>query len=304
VSVWAVARHEARRAFAVLDRRTGFALVGVVLLLALSWPLVQSNPVQPQEGLYPVASSPDSPLRAAAESDLRFRFVEGDRSDLEAGRVALALEDDGFAYDRDDQRSRAALIALAQATARWLETRMEVEPDQEAAFPVQVNLLMEAQDLTEAGSPIPTGSVPSPPPSGSATSAPTASQPIVVGNATDEAPRLALRPSQVDPPFPVRSLLLTFAFLIPMNLVAQLSAGSLMAERVRHRGLLLLTTPMSGPQVLMGRVIPHLGITLGVVVVAGLAIGVGWQGFAAALPMVLLVLAIAVVLGLLARNER
>jgi ABC-type Na+ efflux pump permease subunit len=128
--------------------------------------------------------------------------------------------------------------------------------------------------------------------------------PVVVGNATDEEPRLALRPSQVDPPFPVRSLLLTFAFLIPMNLVAQLSAGSLMAERVRHRGLLLLSTPMSGPKILLGRVLPHLGITLGVVLVAGVAIGVGWQGFAAALPMVLLVLAIAVVLGLLARNER
>ncbi|HUR25317.1 MAG TPA: hypothetical protein VM327_04800, partial [Candidatus Thermoplasmatota archaeon] len=190
-------------------------------------------------------------------------------------------------------------------TARWLETRMEQESDQAAAFPVQVNLLMEAQDLTEAGSPIPTGGVPPPPPSSGPTSASlTPSRPVLVGNATDTAPRLALRPSQVDPPFPVRSLLLTFAFLIPMNLVAQLSAGSLMAERVRHRGLLLLTTPMSGPQVLLGRILPHLAITLGVVVVAGFAIGVGWQGFAAALPMVLLVLAIAVVLGLLARNER
>ena len=304
MSVWAVAKHEARRAFAVLDRRTGFAILGVVVLLAASWPLVQSNPVQPQEGLYPVAATPGSPLRDAAASDLRFRFVDGDRSDLAAGRVALVLEDDGYGYDRDDERSRAALIALAQATARWLETRMEVEADQEAAFPIQVNLLMEAQDLTEAGSPIPTGGAPPPPPSGSATSGPTVSQPVVVGNATDEEPRLALRPSQVDPPFPVRSLLLTFAFLIPMNLVAQLSAGSLMAERVRHRGLLLLTTPMSGPQVLLGRVLPHLAITLGVVTVAGIAIGVGWQGFAAALPMVLLVLAIAVVLGLLARNER
>ncbi|HUR25176.1 MAG TPA: hypothetical protein VM327_04075, partial [Candidatus Thermoplasmatota archaeon] len=162
MSVWAVARHEARRAFAVLDRRTGLALAGVVLLLAASWPLVQSNPIQPQEGLYPVAATADSPLRAAAESDLRFRLVEGDRSDLEAGRVTLVLEDDGFAYDPDQERSRAALIALSQATARWLETRMEQESDQAAAFPVQVNLLMEAQDLTEAGSPIPTGGVPPP----------------------------------------------------------------------------------------------------------------------------------------------
>ncbi|MFA5945061.1 MAG: hypothetical protein WC876_11425 [Candidatus Thermoplasmatota archaeon] len=301
MSVWAIARHEARRAFAVLDRRTGLALLGVVVLLAVSWPLVQSNPVQPQEGLYPVAATHESPLRAAAASDLRFRLVDGDRADLDAGRVALVLEDDGFVYDENSERSRAAVIALGQATARWLETRMEDEPDQAAAFPVHVNLLMEAQDLTASGSPIPTGGAPPPPPS---TGPATPSAPVLVSNATDAAPRLALRPSQVDPPFPVRSLLLTFAFLIPMNLVAQLSAGSLMAERVRHRGLLLLTTPMTGPQILLGRVLPHLAITLGVVLVAGVAIGVGWQGFAAALPMVLLVLAIAVVLGLLARNER
>lgn len=301
MSVWAVARHEARRAFAVLDRRTGLALLGVVVLLAASWPLVQSNPVQPQEGLYPVASTPDSPLREAAASDLRFRFVAGGRAELASGRVALVLEDDGFAYDPQAERSRAALIALSQAAARWLETRMELEGDEAAAFPIHVNLLMEAQDLTTAGSPIPTGGTPPPPGS---TGSPIPSAPVVVGNATDTAPRLALRPSQVDPPFPVRSLLLTFAFLIPMNLVAQLSAGSLMAERVRHRGLLLLTTPMSGPKILLGRVLPHLAIALGVVLVAGLAIGVGWQGFAAALPMVLLVLALAVVLGLLARNER
>jgi ABC-type Na+ efflux pump permease subunit len=301
MSVWAVARHEARRAFAVLDRRTGFAMLGVVVLLAVSWPLVESNPVQPQEGIYPVAAREDSTLRAAAASDLRFRLVDGGREDLVAGRVALVLEGDEVLYDDSSERSQAALIALSQATARWLETRMELEGDQEAAFPLQVNVLLEAQDLTEAGSPIPTGGAP--PPS-TTTGPPAPSAPVLVGNATATEPRLNLRPSQVDPPFPVRSLLLTFAFLIPMNLVAQLSAGSLMAERVRHRGLLLLSTPMTGPRILLGRVLPHLGITLGVVLVAGLAIGVGWQGYAAALPMVLLVLAIAVVLGLLARNER
>ena len=34
---------------------------------------------------------------------------------------------------------------------RWLETRMELEADVSAAFPIHVNLLMEAQDLTAAG---------------------------------------------------------------------------------------------------------------------------------------------------------
>jgi len=303
VSAWAIARHEARRAFAVLDKRTGFALLGVVLLLAASWPVVRSHPIQPQEGLFPVAVAGASPLEAAARSDARLLVGPGTRADLAAGRVALVLEPQGAVYDASNERSRAALTALQQATQRWLEDRMAQEPDQVAAFPVDVDLLLAAQDLSATGTPIPSGG-PVASPSISSGPAPAGSGDVLVGNASAPSPRLGLHPSQVDPPFPVRSLLLTFAFLIPMNLVAQLCAGSLLAERVRHRGLLLLTTPLPGRAILLGRVLPHLGITLGVVLVAGLAIRVGWQGFAAALPMVLLVLAIAVVLGLLARNER
>lgn len=300
MSVLAVARHEARRAFAVLDRRTGFALVAVVVLLALSWPVVRTHPVAPQDGLYPYAVASPSPLEDALASDARFRRAEGGRDELVAGRLALVLDGDAVLADDQDERSRAALLALSQATARWMEGRMALEPDQAAAFPISVNILLVRQDLsTSAGQPNTPGPTPTFPPPTS-----TGPAPSLVGNVSAAEPRLALRPSEVDPPFPVRSLLLTFAFLIPMNLVAQLCAGSLLSERVRHRGLLLLTTPMSGPRILLGRVLPHLGITLGVVLVAGVAIGAGWQGFAAALPMVLLVLAIAVVLGLLARNER
>lgn len=305
MSVWAIARHEARRAFAALDKRTGFALLGVAVLLALSWPIVQDNPPQPLDEVFPVAASDDAVLAEAVRSDPRFRLVEGDAGDLRAGRVALYLSGDSVAYDEDRPASRAALLALRQATQRWLEGQMENEGDEAAAFPLAVDLLQEPQDLTESGQAV-AGGGPATTSSRPTTGAPTASPGIlagVAGNGSVE-PRLGLRPSQVDPPFPVRSLLLTFAFLIPMNLVAQLCAGSLLAERIRHRGLLVLASPLSGPQILLGRTLPHLGITLAVVLVAGIAIGAGWQGFAAALPMVLLVLAIAVVLGLLARNER
>jgi ABC-type Na+ efflux pump permease subunit len=299
-AVWAIARHEARRAFAVLDRRTGFALVGVALLLALSWPVVQQAPPEPLDGIYPVAASDGAVLRDAVRSDARFRLVDGGRDELESGRAALWLDGDQVTYDEERPASRAALIALGQATQRWLEQRMEDEGDQAAAFPVRVNILLEPQDLTATGQPVAGGG---PASASTSTGGPLPAQPVLLGNTTAE-PRTELRPSEVDPPFPVRSLLLTFSFLIPMNLVAQLCAGSLLAERIRHRGLLLLASPVSGPRILLGRTLPHLAITLGVVAVAGTAIGVGWQGYAAALPMVLLVLAIAVVLGLLARNER
>lgn len=301
MSSWAIARHEARRAFAAVDRRTGAALLGVAALLALSWPIVRDQPPEPLDGMFPVAAADDAPLRDAVAADPRFRLVAGGPRDVATGAITLYLGADRVVYDDDRLASRAAFLALGQATQRWLERQMEAEVDAAGAFPVQVNILLEVQDLSATGQPIPTGPTATPDPTPAPGPGPAA--PILVGNTTAE-PRLALRPSEVDPPFPVRSLLLTFAFLIPMNLVAQLCAGSFLSERVRHRGLLVLATPVSGPRILLGRTLPHLALSLAVILVAGFAIGAGWQGFVAALPMVLLVLAIAVVLGLLARNER
>lgn len=287
--VLAVARHEGRRAFAFADRRTALAFLGAALLLGASWPLVRSHPLAPDADLYPVAVDPASPYTAAVHADHRFRVVDGDVDDLRDGRIALLLQDDHVVYDDDQTRSLAALQALGQATQHWLEGRLAQEPDQVAAFPLEVNLLAENAATGAVG---PNGTVRPEQPGA----------PVLVDNVPDA--RLGLRPSQVDPPFPVRSLLLTFAFLIPMNLVAQLYAGSLLADRTRDRGLILLSTPLSGTAILLGRTLPYAAIAAVVVAVATWATGAGWLGLAAAVPMVFVVVAVAMVIGLLARNER
>lgn len=247
--------------------------------------------------MYPVAVDPDSPYAGAIAADHRFRVVAGDLADLQAGRIALVVEKDRVVYD-DATRSLAAVHALGQATRRWLEDQLTREADVAAAFPLEVSLL--AENAFDEGSP--------PPPQEGPDSGPDAgggsgtSRGVLVETVTDV--RAGLKPSEVDPPFPVRSLLLTFAFLIPMNLVAQLYSGSLLADRTRDRGLILLSTPLSGPAILAGRTLPYALIAVLVVLVASWLTGAGPLGVAAGLPMVLVVVAIAMVLGLLARNER
>jgi ABC-type Na+ efflux pump permease subunit len=246
--------------------------------------------------LYPVAVDPASPYAGAIAADHRFRVVEGDEGDLAAGRIALLVEADRVLYD-DDTRSLAAVHALGQATRRWLEERLTHEGDVAAAFPIEVSLL--AENAFDEGAPAP------PPEEGSAEGdgpGNGTSRGVLVETVTDA--REGLTPSEVDPPFPVRSLLLTFAFLIPMNLVAQLYSGSLLADRTRDRGLILLSAPLSGPAILLGRTLPYALIAVLVVLVASWLTGAGPLGVAAGLPMVLVVVALAMVLGLLARNER
>lgn len=311
--IWTIGRHEARRAFVVRGKATGFALVGLVALLAVSWPLVRSHPPQPAEEVFPVAITDGSPYLDVLRSDIRFRVVAGELADLDAGRIALFLDGERVWYDDDVPRSLAALDALSHATRDWLEGRLELEGDEAAAFPVVINLSNEARDLTGADvtqtpEENPATQTPAPSPTGTSTlsasgtsTAPSSGSLLLNTTGTT---REGLRPGEIDPPFPVRSLLLTFSFLIPMNLVAQFYAGSLLADRTRDRALILLTTPLTGAQVLAGRTLPYAVLALGIILTAGLAIGAGALGLVAALPMVFVVLASAMIFGLLSRNLR
>jgi ABC-type Na+ efflux pump permease subunit len=308
---WTVALHEVRRSTAFLNRRTVPLLVLVLASIAFLGPQVAPR-LDAQRGLYPVALTAGSPFGPVVASDSRFTVVEGRYADL-GDTLALWIDTVPHAA-AGDVRGEAAMQALRQATQRFLDERLGHEKDQAAAFPVLVNVLAAPRsafatppgnggDLVVNGTSSSTAQ-----PTGAATpSAPapaSASPDPVLDAAPPESRTLAVKPRDVNPPFPVRSLLLTFAFLIPMNLIGQLHAGSLMQERLRHRTVLLLASPLSGGQVLLGRTLPYLGLALLAWAIACLAVGVGWVGAVAALLIVLFVLATSLILGLLARSPR
>ncbi|MEA3202985.1 MAG: hypothetical protein QOI63_651 [Thermoplasmata archaeon] len=288
----ALAGHEVRRLGGALQGKAAkAAFAGVVLLLAVAWPAVQERGLHPDRGLYPVAVRPGATFGPAAQADPRFRAVdEGGVLTLQGDRVLVG----------DGPAAKAALAELRDGLQRWQEQEFAKEPDQAAAFPVQVTLVFQPRDLSGAAQP---ASAPAPPPTPG--SAETPAPPSIVEQTANSSRQLPhLRPADVNPPFPVRSLLLAFAYLIPMNFIAQLYAGSLLGERIRHRGLLVLTAPLSPARVLLGRSLPYLGAGLAVLVGSSLLVGAGPLGWLAALPIVAFVLAAALVLGLVARSER
>ncbi|MEA3144020.1 MAG: hypothetical protein QOG31_1344 [Thermoplasmata archaeon] len=288
----ALARHEVRRlGGAFQGKGTKAAFAGIVLLLAVAWPAVQQRGLHPDRGLYPVEIQPGASFGPAAQADARFREVtQGGVLRLEGDKVFVG----------SDAAAKAALAELRDGLQRWQEDELAKERDQAAAFPVQVTLVFQARDLTAAapGAPQPT------PTASPGTSGPTAQPSIAEQTANTSRQLPHLRPADVNPPFPVRSLLLAFAYLIPMNFLAQLYAGSLLGERIRHRGLLVLTAPLTPARILLGRSLPYLAAGLLVLVASSLLIGAGPLGWLAALPIVLFVLAAALVLGLVARSER
>lgn len=313
-NLWRIGRFEVRRQFAGFDKRSLLLilLLGAALAAVLTAALQEG--VGPDRGLYRVESDPDHLLLPAVQDDPRFDVVLGDGSRYHGGEAELWLHRDGVTVDPDTEKGRAAIEALEQAVQAWIEDRMGAEEDGAAAFPVQVNVIHEvrasASDQADAIRDDPA------PEDGNGTGGGdggggedgdgTASDPPTVLRSPSDTAQVetALRPSEVEPPFPMRSLLLTFAYMVPMNLLGQTYSGALLSERVRGRGVMLLAAPASGATVLWGKSLPYALATLVLAGVVTVWIGASLVGLLAALAFLAFLLAASALLGVTARNLR
>ncbi|WP_135805263.1 ABC transporter permease subunit [Halorussus marinus] len=124
-------------------------------------------------------------------------------------------------------------------------------------------------------------------------------------------------PADIAPPFPFESLVLAFAFVLPMNFVIQAYASSILNERINDRGELLLVSPVSRGDIVAGKTLPYLvGMiaiaTLTALGIAGLTpaggdapleiVSTAAVSVAAVAPIALLFLACAFVGGMFARS--
>jgi len=112
------------------------------------------------------------------------------------------------------------------------------------------------------------------------------------------------RPSDIQPPFPFVSLVLAFAFVVPMNFVIQAYASSILGERTNRRGELTLAAPVSPEAIVAGKTLPYFGAMLGIATLTAVALGGGPVSVVAVVPIALLFLSAAFVAGLLARSHK
>nr|WP_090382894.1 PrsW family intramembrane metalloprotease [Natronobacterium texcoconense] len=98
-------------------------------------------------------------------------------------------------------------------------------------------------------------------------------------------------PSTLSPPFPFQSLILAFLFIVPMNFVIQAYGSTIMDERIKRRGELLLVSPASSREIVAGKTLPYLIGLVGIVVAITVAIRGGVLSVAATVPIALLFLA-------------
>ncbi|WP_137286817.1 ABC transporter permease subunit [Halorussus salinisoli] len=299
-----IARWEVSKNAGQLDRRT--VAVGVVVLLAVGalTPMVASEGVTLDDGIYRVGVSQDSPYYEPVAQDPTFVAVEPNDGRALRDDVDVRIDSDGsFAWD-DTPKGQAALAELQKSLERYNDRMMSRESDQAAAFPVEVSVRYESQDDLRAtgggsgsaatrtaregekrlggGESQSSGGDSGGESGGSATASPGDSEETSDGPV--QAPSVGSggslfggnersgTPADVAPPFPFESLVLAFAFVLPMNFVIQAYASTILDERINDRGELLLVSPVSRGDIIAGKTLPYL---LGMVAIASVtAVGI------------------------------
>ena len=302
-----IARWEVSKNAGQLDRRT-LAAVGVALLLvAVLTPMVASQGITLDDGIYRVGVSEDSPYYAPVAADPTFAAVEPTESALRSDDVEVFVCPAGLSACPEGQiswenspKGEAALSEFRKTVASYNDYQMSLESDRAAAFPVNVSLRYAQQDTgvsaggsgtgADAGSrrvetrttgdgemrlgdgnsdgsndgqngggesggdgTDGSGTATAPSSNDGAVGAPS------VGSGTGLFGGDARRgtPADIAPPFPFGSLVLAFAFVLPMNFVIQAYASSVMDERINDRGELLLVSPVSRGDIIAGKTLPY-----------------------------------------------
>ncbi|MFC7096226.1 PrsW family intramembrane metalloprotease [Halobaculum marinum] len=320
-----VARWEVSRATGTLDRRT--AVLGAVALL-LTLGVVAGGAlaggVALDEDIYAVAVSPDSPYHDPVAQSTPLEPVpvgspgadvyvdDRDPTDREAS-VSVA----------DTRKGEAALAAFRSAVEGHNARLLRAEENQSAAFPVGVTLsyverASERIGATDAsgtdgaddddGSPGGAGDGDGAGGAGSgsgddgddggALSVPDfggAAGPLFGGQPTGS-------PAEISPPFPFSSLVLAFAFLVPMNFVIQAYGSTILNERINRRGELLLVAPLSQSDIVAGKTLPYAAVALVATTLIALGVGGGVLSVAAVFPIALVFLAATFVGAMFARS--
>ncbi len=317
-----IARWEIFRSAGTVDRKTAVALVVMALAVGTAGFTVADSGLGLEREIYVVGVDADSPYHDAAVHSEQFRPVplEDVETEGDANADVIVTRDGRIGYVGDN--GEVAADAFRDAIQSYNAELMDEEADEAAAYPVLVSIDYQNRDLsgaTGSGNGSTTGDVNDGTDDGTAGSDSGSDETDGSGGSepgSDEDGRLQVpglgggstastapgTPGSIAPPFPFQSLVLAFLFVVPMNFVIQAYGSTIMDERVKRRGELLLVSPASRLEIVAGKTLPYLCGLVGIVVAIAYAIDGGPLAVAAALPIALLFLGSTFIGAMLARS--
>ncbi|PSP76461.1 PrsW family intramembrane metalloprotease [Halobacteriales archaeon QS_1_68_20] len=322
-TVLRIARWEVLKGAGALDRRRIVAGVLALVVAGAIGGAVAGGDVTHDAGLYRVGVSPDTPFHGPVSDDPTFVVEEPDRAAFESGDLDLLISG-GTIHVRNDRKGRAALAELRTTVLRYNDRTLAGEPNQSAAFPVEVNLVYETRDGEttadvgggggdsssggDDGGPADggqSGDTTAPGGTGGDSSGGTgdSSLPNVGGQPLFSSGQSG-SPGDIQPPFPFGALVLAFLFVVPMNFVVQAYGASVLRERIDRRGELLLVSPASPGEIVAGKTLPYFAVMIAIAVATAVWVGGGPLSIAAVVPIALVFLASTFVAAMFARSYK
>lgn len=295
--ILSVARLEMVKSRSVVDRRIIIFMALIALFTALALPHIGISTFSMTKGLYIVKVSNHS-LDNVLASDNRFSLVEKGISDIEISSSNIQLQ--------RTERSLAALSAVDETIKEYRNDQLKRQYHQEsseyyAAFPIWADVIYLDSSLQIVSEAIPTSTPSATPGEQNISSNVT---PEITTEITPTVNVSGTPPRDIRPPFPFMSVMVSFLFVAPMFFISQLYSSSIMDERISHKGVMLLVSPLRGYEMVVGKTLPYFFTLLLFTIGATLWLQGNPLVVLVIIPVILIFLSTAFISSIIARNFR
>lgn len=318
-----ISKWELRRTKLSFGKKTiVFSLMLVLLIGIVSFFIAQYG-FHLNDNLYKVVVT-DPEIASVVGTDSKFEVYLAEEANaiemFQQGGFDILIIGQNVSF-QGSEKSVSAMDALDKAVIKYDENRLLSYNDLNNTFPVWITInnipreqalaapsLQKLPELEPESEPPPgatavpaTAPAPATPIKGTAPT-PSINEVKIPRNVLPIKENTLSTPSHFNPPIPFRSVVLSFLFIFPMYFIAQLFSASIMEERVKRKGELLLVSPVSSWEIVLGKLVPYLLLTL--VMMGGIALYIGgnlWM-LLILLPMVLMFLSTAFMGAIISRS--
>jgi len=321
-NILVISKREVSRLRSRFRGRSGIIILAVVVLSVVISYMVSQQGFILNQGFYPVGVSPDS----GVPSDKRFNVVVLDpaagRAMLDEKTIDIYLSGDSTEYRRDE-RSQYAIGALKQFLKKQELVRISNEYDIDRAFPlrIEVNHLEVPDGNVDLGTQVSlwdiaesteTASAPANMPESAVTSNTVIMKQLDRFKGDGALPEFKAEfssdkeiivPSLMTPPIPLAQVIIAFFYVVPIFFVSIFFTSSFMEEKINRKLNILLSTPVTPFQIIMGKMLPYIVYSVIVTIAITLLLkGNILLSLAIFIPITLFILSIYLIVALLYRT--
>jgi ABC-type Na+ efflux pump permease subunit len=317
-----ISKWELRRTRTSFSLKTRFLSIIILILIGTASFFAAQSGLHINDNIYKVVVTDESIARVL-ESDAKFEvFItnqENAKYMFENNGFDILINADRIFY-HDNDKSIAALDSLDKTVKRYDEARLLSYNNLNNTFPVWItvrNLEREQafmspsiNKLPEIEKSLPTNEQESTnvidnleiEKNQDHTNIPSINDITEINKVSPIKDQSLSTPSHLSPPLPFKSVVLSFIFIFPIYFIAQFFSSSIMEERVKRKGELLLVSPVSPYQIVLGKLLPYLLGSMALVAVMTFNMGGSPWIILILLPVALMFLSTAFLGAIIARS--